>query len=92
MNVPTLRRDFGRIKVARSTWDRAHKDIIRETLVSGRGASTIREKQSGIVWEIFSGTSIPCSRRLSFRQASIPIRDEPNLPVLKALTQKLRPT
>eukprot|EP00983_Pelagomonas_calceolata_P050073 1141794-Pelagomonas_calceolata.AAC.1 len=44
MNVPISRRDFGRIKVVRSTWGRAHKDSIRATLVSGRGASTSREK------------------------------------------------
>eukprot|EP00983_Pelagomonas_calceolata_P042779 1138649-Pelagomonas_calceolata.AAC.1 len=41
MNVPILRRGFGRIKVVRSTWDRAHKYSIRATLVSGRGASII---------------------------------------------------
>eukprot|EP00983_Pelagomonas_calceolata_P020741 651593-Pelagomonas_calceolata.AAC.1 len=44
MNVLILRKDFGRIKVMRSTWDRAHKDSIRATLVSSRGSSTIREK------------------------------------------------
>eukprot|EP00983_Pelagomonas_calceolata_P006553 215345-Pelagomonas_calceolata.AAC.1 len=32
MNVPILRRVFGKIKVVKLTWDRAHKDSIRATL------------------------------------------------------------
>eukprot|EP00983_Pelagomonas_calceolata_P031527 988919-Pelagomonas_calceolata.AAC.1 len=42
MNVPILRRDLGRIKVVRLTWDRVHKDSINlmVTLVTGRGAIT----------------------------------------------------
>eukprot|EP00983_Pelagomonas_calceolata_P007014 228190-Pelagomonas_calceolata.AAC.1 len=43
MNVPVLGSDLPRIKVGRPGWDRAHKDSIRTALVSGRGASTIRE-------------------------------------------------
>eukprot|EP00983_Pelagomonas_calceolata_P028779 901900-Pelagomonas_calceolata.AAC.1 len=43
MNVPILRRDPNRANVCGSAWDRAHKDSIRATSVSGRGASTIRE-------------------------------------------------
>eukprot|EP00983_Pelagomonas_calceolata_P056054 1144425-Pelagomonas_calceolata.AAC.1 len=47
--------------------------------------------QSGIARETFSGTPTPCSRSLSFRQVSIPMRDEPYLPFLGALAQELRP-
>eukprot|EP00983_Pelagomonas_calceolata_P064150 1147998-Pelagomonas_calceolata.AAC.1 len=53
---------------------------------------TLGKTHSGITWEMLSGTSTPYSRRLPFWQASTPIRDEPYLPVLRALTQKLRPT
>eukprot|EP00983_Pelagomonas_calceolata_P040792 1137780-Pelagomonas_calceolata.AAC.1 len=53
------------------------------------------KSQSGIAHDTFLGTptrhSMPCSRSISFRQASIPIRDEPQLPLLRALTQKPRP-
>eukprot|EP00983_Pelagomonas_calceolata_P016303 515412-Pelagomonas_calceolata.AAC.1 len=91
MNVPILRRDFGTIKVVRSTWDRAHKDSIRATLVSSRGASTIREKpvrncSGDILRNIYS------LLQESLILASITIRAEPNLPLLRALTQELRPT
>eukprot|EP00983_Pelagomonas_calceolata_P079610 1154763-Pelagomonas_calceolata.AAC.1 len=48
VNVSILRRDLRRIKVSLSAWVRAHKDSIRAALVAGRGASTIREKKSGI--------------------------------------------
>eukprot|EP00983_Pelagomonas_calceolata_P116712 1160339-Pelagomonas_calceolata.AAC.8 len=44
MNVPVMRKDFSRINVCRSTWDRLHKDTVRATLVTGRGASTIRKE------------------------------------------------
>eukprot|EP00983_Pelagomonas_calceolata_P069561 1150406-Pelagomonas_calceolata.AAC.2 len=43
MNVLVLRKDLSRINVCGSAWDRAHKCSIRVALVSGRGASTIRE-------------------------------------------------
>eukprot|EP00983_Pelagomonas_calceolata_P048609 1141135-Pelagomonas_calceolata.AAC.2 len=47
VDVPTLRRDLGRIKVSLSAWDRALKDSIRAALAPGRGASTLREN---LVW------------------------------------------
>eukprot|EP00983_Pelagomonas_calceolata_P117575 1160428-Pelagomonas_calceolata.AAC.11 len=94
MDVPVLRRDLSRIKVGSSSWDREHKESIRAALAPSRGANTIRENPvrdcSGDVFrEMFS---IPCSRSLSCRQTSITTRDEPYLPLLRAYTQKLRPT
>eukprot|EP00983_Pelagomonas_calceolata_P012063 387047-Pelagomonas_calceolata.AAC.1 len=63
MNVPVMRKDLRRINVCKSNWDRAHKDSIRATLVSGRGAMAWRSQpvplgktQSGIVRDKFSGT------------------------------------
>eukprot|EP00983_Pelagomonas_calceolata_P064642 1148225-Pelagomonas_calceolata.AAC.2 len=47
VDIPVLRRDFERIKVGLSAWDRAHKEGIRAALVAGRGASTIRKNS---VW------------------------------------------
>eukprot|EP00983_Pelagomonas_calceolata_P042710 1138618-Pelagomonas_calceolata.AAC.3 len=52
----------------------------------------VGKNQSEIAQKIFSGTSMPCSGSLSFRQISIPIRIEPHLHLLRALTQKRRPT
>eukprot|EP00983_Pelagomonas_calceolata_P054316 1143650-Pelagomonas_calceolata.AAC.1 len=92
MKVPILRRDLCRMKVA------GRPGIERTKTASGRlwfqveEPVLLGENHAGIAREVFPGTSIPCSRILSFQQASIPIRDEPNLPLLRALTQKLRPT
>eukprot|EP00983_Pelagomonas_calceolata_P032662 1023939-Pelagomonas_calceolata.AAC.1 len=52
----------------------------------------VGKTQPGIVQEMFSGTCMPCWKGLSFWQASILIMDEPYLPLLRALTQELRPT
>eukprot|EP00983_Pelagomonas_calceolata_P050385 1141950-Pelagomonas_calceolata.AAC.5 len=73
MNVPILEKDLSRIKVVRLAWDRARKDSIRAALVWVEEPVPSGKTHSEIVQEIFSGTSIPCSRSLSFRQASIPI-------------------
>eukprot|EP00983_Pelagomonas_calceolata_P081337 1155536-Pelagomonas_calceolata.AAC.1 len=73
--------------VCGSAWDKVHKDSIRAALVPGRGSSTIRGSKSGRAGDVFSGTSAPCSRSLSLWQASIPLRDEPYLPLLRTLTQ-----
>eukprot|EP00983_Pelagomonas_calceolata_P003520 114520-Pelagomonas_calceolata.AAC.1 len=49
------------------------------------------KSKSGRARDIFSGTSTPCSRSL-ISAGFLQIRDEPCLPLQRALTQKLRPT
>eukprot|EP00983_Pelagomonas_calceolata_P025308 793924-Pelagomonas_calceolata.AAC.1 len=92
MNVPVLRKDLSRIKVVRSIWDRAHKDSIRAALVPGRGANTIGKNlvsnSSGDILKDFFALI-----QYSLISAGIHTnKDEPYLPLLKALTQMPRPT
>eukprot|EP00983_Pelagomonas_calceolata_P083831 1156238-Pelagomonas_calceolata.AAC.2 len=94
MNVPVLRRDLGRIDVGRSSWDRAHKDSIRAAMVSGRGASTIKENpvrdSSGDIFRDFYALF-----QVHLILAGIHLNKEPYdpyLPLPRALTQMLRPT
>eukprot|EP00983_Pelagomonas_calceolata_P117012 1160375-Pelagomonas_calceolata.AAC.3 len=84
MNGPVSRRDFSRIKVGRSAWDRAHKDSISVTLVPGRGASINWGKQSGIplpdchhmdsTLHILSGFQCPVIRNMVTERHSIASR------------------
>eukprot|EP00983_Pelagomonas_calceolata_P132566 1161879-Pelagomonas_calceolata.AAC.7 len=71
MDVPVLRRDLSRIKVGRSSWDRAHIRLWCRAEVP----DPLGKNQPGIAQGMSSGTSTPSSRSLSFWQASIPMRD-----------------